>query len=56
MTGTIEKRVEALEVDTKDADNNLHVVIAEPGETTDQARRREGIEPGADNVLVVVFG
>jgi hypothetical protein len=56
MTATIEKRIEALENDEAAADQNLRVIIAEPGETADQARSREGIEPDADNVLVVVFG
>jgi len=56
MTATIERRIEALEIDATGADRNLRVVIAEIGETADQALRREGIEAGADNVLVVVFG
>lgn len=56
MTPNIEKRITALEYDASQADRNLRVVITEPGETADQALHRMGIERGADNVLVVVFG
>lgn len=56
MSAGIEKRIEALEIDETAADQNLRVVIAELGETADQALQREGIAAGADNVLVVVFG
>ena len=56
MIGTIEKRIEALEIDASHADLGLRVVIAELGETAEQALRREGMAAGADNVLVVVFG
>jgi hypothetical protein len=56
MTAHIEKRVEALEVDATRADHNLQVVIAEPGETAQQARQRLGIDSDADSVLVVMFG
>lgn len=56
MINRIEKRVEALEIDASRADHNLQVIIAEPGETGDQARQRLGINRDADNVLVVTFG
>ena len=56
MIANIERRVEALESDASQADRSLRVVIAEPGETADQALHRLGIERGADNVLLVVFG
>lgn len=55
MTAHIEKRVEALEIDASRADHNLQVIIAEPGETTDQALRRVGIDAAASDVMVVVF-
>ncbi len=55
MTAHIEKRVEALEIDASRADHNLQVVIAEPGETSDQALRRVGIDAAASDVMVVVF-
>ena len=55
MINRIEKRVEALEVDAGRADHNLQVVIAEHGETGEQARQRLGINRDAGNVLVVVF-
>lgn len=56
MTGTIEKRIESLETRASSADHNLRLVIAEPGETADQALRRVGIEPDAKGVMVVGFG
>jgi hypothetical protein len=56
MTAAIERRIDALEKDENATSVNLRVVIAEIGETADQALRREGVEPAADNVLVVVFG
>ena len=55
MIHRIEKRVKALEVDASRADHNLQVIIAEPGETADQARQRLGITRDADNVLMVTF-
>ena len=55
MTAHIVKRVEALEIDASRADHNLQVVIAEPGETSDQALRRVGIDAAASDVMVVVF-
>jgi len=55
MTGTIEKRIEALETEANRADQNLRLVIAELGETSEQALRRMGIKPDAKDVLVVVF-
>ena len=55
MTAHIEKRVEALEIDASRAGHNPQVVIAEPGETAEQARQRLGIDSDANNVLVV-FG
>lgn len=56
MTPNFERRITALESDASRSDNNLRVVIAEPGETADQALHRMSIERGAENVLVVVFG
>lgn len=55
MTGTVEKRIETLEVEARRADTRPRVVIAEPGETGEHALRREGIAAGTDNVFVVVF-
>ena len=45
-----------MESGASQADRNLRVFITEPGETAAQALHRLGIERGADNVLVVVFG
>lgn len=56
MITRFERRVEALEIDASRADDNLQVVIAEPGETGDQALCRFGIERDAKNVMVVAFG
>lgn len=56
MITRIERRVEALEIDTSRADHNLQVIIAEPGETSEQAMSRFGIERDAKDVMVVVFG
>ena len=50
----IERRIETLEADAGRTDHNLRVIIAEPDETSEQARRRLGIFD-AKNVLVVVF-
>ena len=55
MNSTINKRLAALETAAMSTDYNLRLVIAEPGETADQARLRKGIEPDTDKVLVVVF-
>lgn len=55
MTGNIEKRIESLETRASRADHNLQLVIAEIGETADQALTRLGVEPDDGNVLVVVF-
>lgn len=54
MTAHIAKRIEALEIDSVHADKNLRVVLAEPGETAEQARQRLGIDD-VKNVMVVVF-
>lgn len=54
MTAHIAKRIEALEIDSNCTDKNLQVIIAEPGETAEQARQRLGIGD-AKNVMVVVF-
>lgn len=56
MTAHLGKRVEALETDATRADHNLRVILAEPGETGDQARQRMGIDHDAKNIMVVVFG
>ncbi len=56
MTAALKNRITALESDASQADRSLRVVITEPGETANQALHRLGIERGADNVLVVVFG
>ena len=56
MSTTIVKRIEALEIADPSTENNLRIVIAEPGETAAEALRREGIAPDAGNVLVAVFG
>ena len=55
MTTSIRSRLAALEIDASRADHNLQVVIAEPGETSDQALRRVGIDAAASDVMVVVF-
>lgn len=56
MINRIEKRVESLEIDASRADGNLQVIIAEPGETGEQARQRLGITRDEDSVLLVLFG
>lgn len=53
-TAHIARRVEALEADAGRTDHNLQIVIAQPGETREQAMCRAGILD-AKNVLVVVF-
>ena len=55
MTAHIAKRIEALEIDSISADENLQIILAAPGETAEQARQRVGIDD-AKNVMVVVFG
>jgi hypothetical protein len=55
MTANIERRVEALEANAGRADKSMRVVVAEIGETADQALHRLGIEADAKDVLVVVF-
>jgi hypothetical protein len=46
---------EAVEIDASRANHNLKAIIAEHGETVQQARQRVGIND-AKNVMVVVFG
>lgn len=56
MTGPIERRLEALESRATAVSRSLRVVIAKVGETPEQAKQREGIEPGAELIIIVTFG
>lgn len=56
MTEQLSRRLAALEQASSNAPA-LRVVIAEIGETAEEALLREGVEPDAgQRVLVVVFG
>jgi|CXWL01.1.fsa_nt_gi hypothetical protein len=50
-----EQRVAALEAAAAAVDHSVLVVIAESGETADQAQQRAGVEPGQQRVIVVTF-
>jgi len=52
---TNEQRVAALEVKSAADDQTLRVVIAEIGETADQALERSGFDRADESILVVVF-
>ncbi len=54
-TSHIAKRIGALEAGAGRTDHNLQIVIAQHGETREQALCRVGIERDAKDVLVVLF-
>ena len=55
MTGPIERRLEVLESLATSRSRSVRVVIANAGETGEQAKQREGIET-AEFVIIVTFG
>lgn len=50
-----EQRVAALEAKSVAGDQSLRVVIAEVGETADQALERMGVDRTEEHVIVVAF-
>lgn len=55
MSAPLQRRVETLEIIASSADGNIRLVLAEPGETAEQARQREGATD-VENIVVVIFG
>jgi hypothetical protein len=55
VSAPVQRRIEAPENIASSADGNIRIVFAEPGETAEQAREREGAMD-TENVIVVIFG
>jgi len=55
MTAQIQRRLVALEAAHRGSDASLRVLIGQAGEVADDVLLREGVEGGAEGVLVVVF-
>ena len=56
MTSNIVKRIKALGAEASLVNLSRRVVFVEPGETGEQALRREGIIADLDDAIVVVIG
>ena len=56
MTGPIKRRLKVLENLAASRSQALRVVVTNAGKTAEQAKQREGIESGAEGVILVTFG
>ena len=56
MTGPIKRRLKVLENLAASRSQALRVVVTNAGKTAEQAEQREGIESGAEGVILVTFG
>ncbi len=55
MTAQIQRRLVVLEAAHRGSDASLRVVVGQLGEVADDVLLREGVEGGAEGLLVVVF-